>query len=251
VYGKDVHAWVEVHLGDGSWLPIPQTSFMPPVSKHPNAQPPQHTSPSSSSIVPPPNATRPPSSVDTAATADSNSLRSPIAHKKSSALPHLPHFLTTLARWLVPPLLVIGLVCAAITGSKARRRSRRRRGGEPPTRIARGWSEIVDLARDLGLHVPALATRREQATAITGHDVGALAHQADATIFGPEPPSAQDAHAYWSSVDVARRTMTRSLSRWQRIRVALSLRSLVPTMHMTARRPRRPLLSTPAPRTQP
>jgi hypothetical protein len=251
VYGKDVHAWVEVHLGDGTWLPIPQSSFMPPQSKRPTKQPPQHVSDSASSIVPPPNATRPPSSIDTAAAADSNSLRSPSRHKKTSAVAHLPHLLVTLVRWLAPPLLVIALLCAAIAGAKARRRSRRRRTGEPPTRIARGWTEIVDLARDLGNVVPTRATRREQASAIVGHDVAALAYQADATIFGPEPPSAQDAQAYWSSVDVARRSMTRSLGRWQRIRVALSVRSLAPTIPRTVRTVRRPLLSTPAPRMQP
>jgi transglutaminase-like putative cysteine protease len=41
VKGKDVHAWVEVHVADGNWLAIPTSEFMPDTSKKPDRIPPQ------------------------------------------------------------------------------------------------------------------------------------------------------------------------------------------------------------------
>jgi hypothetical protein len=238
VKGRDVHAWVEVHLGDNTWQAIPETVFMPPQSKKPTKQPPQRISNAAASIVPPPNATRPPSTLDSAATADTNSLHSNPNRKKAAGAPfRIPHFLVTTAQWGGPPLLFILLIAGGILACKARRRSRRRLRGAAPTRIARGWYEIVDLARDLGLTVPTGTTRREQAAAIAHDDVNQLATAADANIFGPITPSAEAAADYWSLVDATRRTMTGSLSRWRRIRTALSLRSLLPNALIAAYAP--------------
>ncbi len=229
IKGRDVHAWVEMHLGDGRWVAVPQTKFMPPQSKKPTKQPPQKVSDATASIVPPPNPTRPPSTLDTAATADTSSLHSSPNHKKQAGAGfRIPHFLVTAAQWGGPPILAVLLFVGVVVGTKARRRSRRRQRGTAQTRIARGWHEIVDLARDLGFAVPSGRTRREQASAIGEHDVRPLAIAADARIFGPDALSPEAAAEYWSMVDKTRRTMTDSLSRRQRIRTALSLRSLLP-----------------------
>jgi hypothetical protein len=227
VKGRDVHSWVEVHLGDGSWHAILPSAFMPPTSKHPNRLPPQSQSQKSASVVPPPNATHPPSTIDSAA-ADSSSLRSNANRKHPAGAVHVPKFLITAARWLLPPLIVLGAICGAIVAVKSRRRSRRRSHGAPPARIARGWTEIVDLARDLGTVVPRGRTRREEAALLSDHAVLDLANRADACVFGAASPSDQDATAYWAEVDTARLRLTGSLPRMQRWRAALSLRSLRP-----------------------
>src|SRR6185295_11793160 len=58
VRGRDVHAWVEVHLADGRWASVPQTEFMPEVTKRPQQQPPQTAENTDPIVVPPPNAAR-------------------------------------------------------------------------------------------------------------------------------------------------------------------------------------------------
>jgi hypothetical protein len=138
---------------------------------------------------------------------------------------HLPGFVVAAARWGGPPLLIIGLGCGLIIGLKARRRHARRTTGTPAARLAKGWREIVDCARDLGTVMPGGRTRREQGALLGGLGVAPLAHAADAHVFGPTEPPEREAEAYWQEVDKARKQMSHDVGRWRRIRAALSLAS--------------------------
>lgn len=230
VQGKDVHTWVEVHLSDGTWAPIPRSVFMPPVDKHPEKRLPETIRNASSAIVPPPNPVRPRSALDQLA--DDSDASNHLANATAGGGWQIPGFVVAAVKVTLPPALVIAAVCGVIIGLKVRRRNRRRTLGAAATRVSGGWDEITDYARDLGGSVPARSTRREQATALDGYPVGDLAVVADATVFGPEEPSDEAAEAYWASVEETRRSMSEDLTRWQRWRAELSLRSL--------RRPRQP-----------
>ena len=72
IRGRDVHAWVEVQLSDGSWRAITQDTFMNPNSK-PDKEPPVSTPHTTGKIVPPPVHSRPHSSLDDASDAASRS----------------------------------------------------------------------------------------------------------------------------------------------------------------------------------
>jgi hypothetical protein len=57
-------------------------------------------------------------------------------------------------------------------------------------------------------------------TPVTG-----LAHAADRHVFGPHPPAADAAAAYWRDIDTERRAMSRAAGRPRRLLAALSLAS--------------------------
>ena len=225
VKGKDVHAWVEVHVADGSWLPIPTSEFMPDTSKRPDKIPPQEQQNTSASVVPPPNAVHPPSTNDSP---DQPNTR--VDHRRSDKQSangggfHIPHAIVVVGTYGGPPVLAILLACLGIVGTKLLRRNRRRTRGAPSTRVAAGWRELI--ARDLGGAVPAGQTRREDARSVAPLGLEPLASSADAVVFGPGRPPPESATWYWSEVDRMRNQMSNAVSRWQRLRAAVSLRSL-------------------------
>ena len=227
VKGKDVHAWVEVHVADGRWLAIPTSEFMPDTSKRPDKIPPQQQQNTSASVVPPPNAVHPPSTNDSP---DQPNTRVDHRHSdKQSAHGagfHLPHAIVVAGTYGGPPVLAILLACFGIVGTKVMRRNRRRTRGAPSTRVAAGWRELIDHARDLGGAVPAGQTRREDARSVAALGLEPLASSADAVVFGRGHPLPESATWYWSEVDRMRSQMSNTVSRWQRLRAAVSLRSL-------------------------
>lgn len=227
VKAADMHAWAEVHLRDVGWVAVSAT---PDKSKHPNPQPPtprqqQATAPK---IVPPPVAPPPP-----AAESVQNprvQSRPPITRQSS----HLLRIVLLAAAYVGSPVALIAVVVGTLLGLKSRRRRRRQHFGPPTSRIAGGWQEIVDLARDLGRVVPGRRTRREQA-ALVDHPIAMpLARDADAAVFGPADPGPDVVEAYWRQVTTARRQLTAGLSRWRRVRVALNPVSLRPAAGVSA-----------------
>jgi hypothetical protein len=161
VRGQDIHAWVEVHLADGSWVRIPETQFMPDQSRKPDVQPPQETQNVKAAVVPPPNAVHKPTSVT-----DSQSNETVIPPRpphKPSLLERIWAILAPVLPWTGPPVLVALLLAGAVLGWKWRRRKRRRTTGPTANRYAGGWRELVDLARDAGVDMPVGRTRQQQA----------------------------------------------------------------------------------------
>lgn len=226
VTGEDVQAWVEVQAADGSWRTVPTDSFMD--FDRPAELPPRQEEEMSGTNVPPPAAIPPPSTVGEPTDAELNALRNKRDAEDGWAI---PAWLRALLLYVVLPLLVLLLVAGAIVGVKALRR-RRRRGAEPVSaRFAGGWREVTDHARDLGLTISGV-TRREESLALAG--VGpegtapGLARAADTHVFGPRPPAAEAAAAYWDDVDAYRAAMSAGVSRGRRLRAALSLRTLLP-----------------------
>jgi Transglutaminase-like superfamily len=161
VRGQDIHAWVEVHVADGSWVPIPESVFMPDQSKKPDEQPPQETQNVNAAVVPPPNAVHKPTSTTDNET--NETVHQPRRVGPPSLLSRIWKILLPVATWSGPPVLAVLLVAGGILAWKRRRRRLRRTGGSTANRYAGGWRELVDLARDSGLAVPAGRTRQQQA----------------------------------------------------------------------------------------
>ena len=223
IAGKDVSAWVQVLTDDGQWHDLLPSAFIPARDKRPVDIPPPTYEEQSAVDVPPPNPVRPPGSFDPQFSAGE--------HTFVTGNPWIDALIAiglAVLRYAGPPLAVIALIIAVITGLKASRRSRRRKKGEPTTQIAGGWTELMDVARDMGHSVPMDGTRREQTLAVGRADLVELSQAADSTIFGEIDPSPQMAAGYWTRVKDARKTMLRSLKRVRRWRARLSLRSLLP-----------------------
>ncbi len=61
---------------------------------------------------------------------------------------------------------------------------------------------------------------------VGGSSSVALAHRADAAVFGPAEPDHQEVRAYWADVETARHEATASLGFLTRLRAALNVTSL-------------------------
>lgn len=103
--------------------------------------------------------------------------------------------------------------------------------GAPSTRIAGGWAEVLDAARDAGRPVPQRATRLEQSALLERADVHDLARRADAAVFGAGGVADARVADYWASVHGVRSALLSELPWWRRWAARLSLASLL------ARRP--------------
>jgi hypothetical protein len=230
VQGKDVHAWVELLVNDAEWVTLSQDAFMPDRSKRPDAQPPQPVQKANAAVVPPPNVTKPLSSLDQAAQLDANaqSNGNRAATGRNGAGWSLPEYLAVPLRWGGPPVLTIAALMGSIIGVKALRRRRRRTRPTVSQRYASGWRELLDAARDLGLPSPTGQTRREQARAVDRDQLWAVAVAADAGTFGPLDASEPDTSAFWAQVDSARASLVAGMGRMRRFRAAVSVRSLLP-----------------------
>lgn len=235
VSGKDVSAWVELRAADGSWKTLPTEEFMS--TTPPSDQVPQTNTPMSGTVIPPPNPIPPPSDAGEQSDAD---LKERKASRKDAdeegLIPGLPAWVGVVVTYVGGPLLLVALVLGAIVGAKALRRRRRRSAESPSARFVGAWRELVDQARDLGQVVPLgpTVTRREQSVGIVSGQAVALARRADSFVFGRDVPEVAAASSYWHDVDAERRAMASGVGRWQRLRAAVSLRSLLPARGVPA-----------------
>ncbi len=228
VAGSDVSAWVELRAADGSWRTLPTEAFMSRTP--PSEQVPETNTPMSGTVIPPPNPIPPPSDAGEQSDAD---LKERKASRKKAAedeglIADLPSWVGAVVTYVGGPLLLAALLLGAIVALKAWRRHRRRRADSVSARFVGAWRELVDHARDLGQVVPLgpTVTRREQSVGIVSGQAGVLARRADSFVFGPSVPAEAAAATYWESVDAERRAMSQEVGTWQRLRAAVSLRSL-------------------------
>lgn len=222
VQGKDIHVWVELQVDDGQWITVPDSVFTPDRNKPPKQTTNTPDDQKAATKVPPPNPVRPPASTDEMSDSQPASARI----EATDDNPWLETLLLVL-RWVVPPLAAILLIASAILLVKALRRRRRRTKGAFTTRIARGWQELVDQARDLGRPVPPGQTRLEQSRTLGGAELTTLATQANRAVFGRGDVTADQVRDYWTGVDQARRGMLKQSGFVRGLRGRLSLRSLL------------------------
>ena len=225
VHGSDVTAWTEVHLAGLGWVAMdatpPKDRRLTSLTNEPQSVP----RPRVENPPPPPQKpgslqqdTTPPGSV-------------PDVTKKRFTI-DWALVGKVAAVGGIPLVFVVGPI-ALIIGLKMRRRRARMSSPALVDRVAGGWAEIVDRARDLG-HTPTpSATRTEQAeqlmsafTALSERaDPRILARQADMTVFGTASITPGQASTYWATVDEAMGGLNRSVSVLGRIRGAISVRS--------------------------
>lgn len=227
VQGKDVIAWVEVRVRDGSWRILPTSSFMSHKKPSKDDEPPQtleefvqdqvaqddEENPDSQEQVPLPDNGGGPDREEPRADSGSASRTIPIG------------------------IVLLGLAWWVIPGVKLARRSLRRHRGRPSARVVGAWRELVDLGQDLRVPVPVGATREVQARLLDAPPE--LAQHADDLIFAMVPPSVDEAEDYWLAMDQARRTLASQYSPWRRFRALFNLASVLTSLRLARRRPGR------------
>lgn len=224
VYGRDVHADVELRLAQYGWVTLPAdqfTGYRRPTLKLRVSTPP----PAPAKVVPPPAAN--------AAPVTANNQSSTVSRSGPAAPKHggfrIPAIVLVLLRDVGLPLLVLALVAAGLTGAKALRRRRRRCRGLPAARVAGAWRELLDHGRDLGVAPVAHATRREQAEHAEQHGLAHavdVAVAADAAVFGQADPDEASVARIWALAEKSRHGATAPLARWRRAWVAVNPASL-------------------------
>jgi hypothetical protein len=110
--------------------------------------------------------------------------------------------------------------------AKLRRRMLRRRAPTAIQRISGGWQEFEDAVVDHGYDPPPSSTRTEVASKVGGVQSLVLAAVADRAMFSPDLPRDEEADLLWRAVTDLRASLDDGATRRQRIRAAISLRSL-------------------------
>lgn len=218
VTGDDVSAWIEVDTAQDGWVtidPVPTERPIPeeePEEQTQTARPP--------SIVPPP-PDRPEQNQDQ--TAPDSSQDDP------DQIDPVIEALLAIGRVAGLSLLALALVLAPfilILVAKGRRRRLRRQAPDVVERIRGGWDEYADAVVDHGFEAPQAATRSELAAVTGGLPARVLAAVADRAVFAPESADPADADRVWGAVAELRASLDKGLSRGQRLKARLSLRSL-------------------------
>jgi transglutaminase-like putative cysteine protease len=218
VTGADVSAWIEVDTSEYGWVTIDPNPAARPI---PNEQPQDPTKVARpESIVPPP--------ADKSQTNENQSTPDTSQSEPDALDPVLVIILQVLQ--VTALVLLVLLILAApfllIVAAKLRRRRIRHRARSALQRIRGGWAEFEDAVVDHGLQPPAAATRSEVAAVVGTLPSRVLAAVADRAVFAPDDVDPADADRVWDAVAELRASLDAPLTRRQRIKAMISLRSL-------------------------
>ena len=225
VQGKDVTAWVELRVRDGSWRILPTSTFMNHRKPSKDDEPPQSLEDFVQSQLPEDD-TDNPDSEEQVPLPDNNQHEEQQDNgtREDSAIP---------GGRIPIGLVLLGLVGWAVPGAKVGRRGWRRSHTRTSRRLVGAWQELVDLGIDLRLPVPPTGTREEQAAALGIDPV--LAQHADDLIFGVVAPTAGEAADYWHAVEQARKKLAGQQPRVRQVRAAFNPASLLGSLRRTGR----------------
>lgn len=219
VHGRDVSAWAEVAVAGVGWIPLDPTptDTDPPDQEVSQRPPPDRLFPAPPTPAP-----------DDLPGAGGGRGDAPddAPSAAEGLLGGVPRWVTVAGGVVGTPIVLVGAATAVLGGIKAGRRRRRRSRGTPTERVAAGWDEVCDLARDLGEVVPVRATRRESAIVLARPGVEALAASTDRLAFRPGGVDGPRAERYWRDVDEVRASMRQGSSVWARWKALVSPASL-------------------------
>ncbi len=218
VSGSDVAAWIEVDTTKYGWVAIDPTPPIRPIPEVEPKDPAQVARPQSPVQPPVPAAESIDSQVPPSSSQGDDPLENPMIAMLLRVVVGLGWVVLACAL-LISPFLTIAI-------AKWRRRRLRRRAPTPLQQIKGGWEEFEDAVRDHGFDPGPAPTRLEVAQAVGGTQPFVLAAVADRAVFSPGEPDVEQAVQLWTAVDDLRYSLDYNLSKWQRLKVLISLRSL-------------------------
>ena len=218
-YGGDRQAWIEVQDSDGTWVTVDPN----PEPRDPPPHQPDEPNPVSrpQSALPPPADVTP---VDELA-ADPDAEPEDPSGGDEAWLTVLFGVLTV-AGYVILGMAVLLSPFLAIIAAKSRRRRVRRTARTAAERIEGGWQEFADAAADFGYPIRATASRAEQAATVGGLAPLVLASVVDRAAFAPGGPDDEVDRRVWDAVDELLTRLGAPRGRRERLRAAISLRSL-------------------------
>ncbi|WP_157155578.1 transglutaminase family protein [Diaminobutyricimonas sp. LJ205] len=217
VTGADVSAWLEVHTEQWGWVGIDPT---PEVREIPPRQPENATE-----VARPQSALPPPAKQEEKPDEQTPPQNAPEDPEAFDAFLGVMLTVLRVLGWVLLGLALVSAPFLAIIAAKLRRRRRRRRAADPVQNIRGGWQEFEDTLLDHGIEVPQAATRRELAKIAGGAGARVLAVVADRAVFAPEGPDPSEPGKVWQAVQDLSASLRNRLSRWERFKGRVSLRS--------------------------
>ncbi len=218
VTGSDVSAWIEINTAQYGWVTIDPT---PPVRPIPAEVPKDNAQ-----IARPQTIVTPPQ-VDSA-----TPNRQTAPDRQQQIAPNLNPLLQIalavlrVGAWVLVGFAIVLAPFILVIAAKLRRRRIRHRAPQLIDRISGGWQEFEDAVLDHGLTLAPASTRSEVAAVAGGTSAQVLAAVADRAVFSPGEPDEADAESVWRAVDELQEALDAGLTRWQRLRARVSLRSL-------------------------
>lgn len=218
ITGSDITAWVEVATNRFGWVALDPT---PPLREIPEEEPEQPAT------VTQPQAPVQPPEVEPDVP-DEQFPPEAVQDEPESSNPWLAllgriavglGLLAAVAAIILSPFLTI-------LAAKWRRRRLRRKAPTALERITGGWQEFHDAALDHGYSPGAAPTRLEVAQAVGGTQPYVLAAVVDRVVFAPGEPRDSEAEQLWAAIDELRFNLGADRTRWERVKAAVSLRSL-------------------------
>lgn len=218
ISGGDISAWIEVDTTQFGWVTIDPN---PPVRAIPDEKPkdPTQVARPQSPVQPP---AQQPLKHETQTPPDSTQ-ESPT---DANALLEVIFAVLRIAGWVILAAAVLLSPFLTIVAAKRRRSVLRRRAPLAVDRMSGGWQEFEDAVIDHGYRTPPSSTRTEVATVVGGMQPLVLASVADRAVFSPSTPNEDEVEQLWRSVQELRVSLDAGLTRWQRIKALVSVRSL-------------------------
>lgn len=218
VHGADLGAWVEVATTDG-WVAVDPTPAYRPIPQAP-PQDPQRVSPPQPAVEPPP--------------ADASQVRdnaAPRSDERDDVAPPDPWRdilagLLTGAGWVLLVVVVALLPPLSIVAAKAMRRRRRHRRPDARQAVLGARDQLADVLIDARASVTSATTNREL-LGLAGQITSPLVRLLDRAGYSLDGLDLSDVRNAWVELDAVERDLGAPLTRWQRWRRSLSLRSLL------------------------
>ncbi|EAR25107.1 hypothetical protein A20C1_00926 [marine actinobacterium PHSC20C1] len=218
IRGADVSAWIEVNTAEYGWVTVDPN---PPLRDIPEEDPDD-----TAQVARPQTIVQPPEiesdTINRQSNPDSEQALQP------GIDPVLQAVLAVLrtAGWVLLVLLVLSAPFLVIVAAKMRRRMLRRRADSSLEQISGGWQEFEDSILDHGYSPVPSGTRTEVASIVQSPAAHDLAVFADRAIFSGGNPESVEADAFWMNVIELENQLHTGLSRWERFKTKISLRSL-------------------------
>ncbi|MEO7121619.1 MAG: transglutaminase-like domain-containing protein, partial [Lacisediminihabitans sp.] len=218
IRGSDISAWIEVDTTQFGWVTVDPN---PPVRSIPEEKPkdPTQVARPQSPVQPP---AQPPLNHATQTPPDSTQDNP----ANPNALLEIIFAILRIGGWMLLVAAVLLSPFLTIVAAKRRRSVLRRRAPLAVDRMSGGWQEFEDAVIDHGYLTSPSSTRSEIAAVVGGMQPLVLASVADRAVFSPSTPNDADVEALWGSVQELRVSLDASLTRWQRIKALVSVRSL-------------------------
>ena len=222
IRGSDVTAWIEVNTAQYGWVAIDPNPEVRPIPEELPEETQQVSRPQT--IVPPP--------VVENEQMDRQDIPEVAQEQQNDLDPVLQAIIAVLriAGWMGVAALILLSPFIVVIAAKLRRRRLRRSADSIVDRISGGWREFEDSVIDHGIDPTPSATRSEIAELvgprIGGAQAGVLAAVADRAVFSSDEPSEAEADAVWRVVEELGASLDDDLTRWQRLKARISLRSL-------------------------